>query len=82
MLHSAGKVGPNVSADSQHFFQSDADIAFQNKKSLKKKDFEKAGQPIATSSKVLGLLLTRDKSVYVAESGFIAKKIHLEVCFL
>ncbi len=80
---SESPLGPNVSSEANNFFQSDADIAFHNKKSLKKKQVEKKGQPIMMSSKVLCMLLdpakTEFKSAFVGESGFIIKRLNLNV---
>ena len=77
MLHSQVG-GANISTDAQHFFQTDTDLLNDFKKQEKKKKVAKAGNPIATSSKVLCLLMS-DSGAFVGESGYLAKKIDLNV---
>ena len=85
MLQEAAKTGygPNVSTDAQNFFQSDIDIANLQKKEAKREALGEAGDPLTLPSKVLCLALSNAQDgpwVYVGESGFVARKMHREVC--
>jgi hypothetical protein len=84
MLQEAAKTGygPNISSDAKHFFQSDIDIANLQKKEAKKQSLGDAGDPPPIPSKVLCLALSNAPDgpwVYVGESGFVVRKVHLEV---
>lgn len=103
-------LGPNYSADPEHLFQSDADIARQQRRK-EKADFQKSlttdtttnpnpaqpdaatlGCPINAGSKVLALTLAKidtalatslddiasGAEIYVGESGFVARRLHLK----
>jgi len=76
---------PNISNKSSDFFESDADIAKRLAKDKKSKEVEKLGEPIQITSKVLSMKLVQaenPKYAYVTESGFIIRKINLEVILL
>ncbi|CAG8689906.1 22629_t:CDS:2 [Dentiscutata erythropus] len=71
--------GPQIGTSANNFFQSDRDIAIQERRA--KKQQNKTGDPIECTSKVLCMILPEkiDDSdyAYIGESGFIAKKINL-----
>ncbi|CAG8627636.1 24816_t:CDS:2 [Cetraspora pellucida] len=71
--------GPQIGTSANNFFQSDQDIAIQERKF--KKQQNKAGDPIECTSKVLCMILTEKTDnfdyAYIGESGFIAKKVNL-----
>ncbi len=79
----AGQVpaGPQVGTSADNFFQSDSDLAAQERRATKRGN--KVGDPIECTSKVLCLLLPEkaedSEYAYIGESGFIAKKINLLV---
>jgi hypothetical protein len=74
-------VGPHISNSADHFFQSDSDLAVQERRTAKWGN--KAGDPIKCTSKVLCLILSEkaedSEYAYIGESGFIAKRINLQV---
>lgn len=77
--------------DVGNLFQSDRDLETAAKRANKKAAAEKSGNPISCTSKILDLqIVDKDvfglgnrksdlEEVYVAESGFIAKKINIKV---
>jgi len=71
----------NVSNQASDFFESDAEIAKRLAKDKKSKEVENLGEPIKITSKVLNMTLVKGenpKYAYVAESGFLIRKINLE----
>ncbi|CAB4442050.1 unnamed protein product [Rhizophagus irregularis] len=72
-------VGPQIGNSADHFFQSDSDLATQERRTAKREN--KAGDPIECTSKVLCLVLSEkaeeSEYAYIGESGFIAKRINL-----
>jgi WD40 repeat protein len=82
MLHQDDMpVGPNISNDNEHFFQSDADLIAAKNRALKKAAFGTAGAPITMASKVLSLTLLPGQSeatAFVGESGFSLAQLNLE----
>jgi len=72
----------NISNKGSDFFESDADIAKRLAKDKKSKEVEKLGEPIQITSKVLSMKLVQaenPKYAYITESGFIIRKVNLEV---
>ena len=76
------QVGPQIGNSADNFFQSDNDLAVQERRYAKREN--KAGDPIECTSKVLCLLLSEkagdSEYAYIGESGFVAKRINLLVC--
>ncbi|ORX85907.1 WD40 repeat-like protein [Anaeromyces robustus] len=71
----------NVSNQASDFFETDAEIEKRLAKDKKSKEVENLGEPIKITSKVLNMTLVRGenpKYAYVAESGFLIRKINLE----
>ena len=66
----------NVASEAGSFFQTDAELKKQKEKEAKYNYTE--GDCIQLNTKALALLVT-GKYAYVAESGFSAKRINLEV---
>ena len=75
-------VVPQIGNSADSFFQSDSDLAAQERRNVKREN--NAGDPIECTSKVLCFLLSEKvedfEYAYIGESGFIAKKINLLVC--
>jgi len=72
----------NISNKGSDFFESDAEIAKRLAKDKKSKEVEQLGEPIKITSKVLNMKLVQGenpKYAYIAESGFIVRKVNLEV---
>ncbi|KAI9022771.1 WD40-repeat-containing domain protein [Phycomyces nitens] len=67
----------NIGTEAGNFFQTDQDIAKQKLKAEKYNYI--VGDAIKLSSKGLDLIVVDDNYAYVAESGFIAKRINLKV---
>ena len=78
---SYGDIGPNISNQSDHFFQSDRDLAKQASRDAKFAKSPKAGSPILLPSKVLAMVTPENQSsyVYLAESGGTIRKLDLQV---
>lgn len=75
---------PNISKESSDFFQTDKDLENEVRIQQKQQKFKNAGNPVKTPSKILYIEPIVDvftgkhlDFVYVAESGFIARKIEL-----
>ncbi|KAF7725244.1 hypothetical protein EC973_000332 [Apophysomyces ossiformis] len=67
----------NIAAEAGNFFQTDAELAKQKEKEAKYN--YTIGDCIKLSSKGLALMIVDEgKYAYVAESGFLAKRINLE----
>lgn len=68
----------NIANEAGSFFQTDAELKKQKEKEAKYNYTE--GKCIQLSTKALGLIVLQSgKYAYVAESGFNAKRINLEV---
>ncbi|RUS22958.1 WD40-repeat-containing domain protein [Jimgerdemannia flammicorona] len=68
----------NISSDPDHFFQSDADVERQKARAAKY-NYD-IGDPIKIGTKVLALKIVDDgANAYIAEAGFVARKINLKV---
>lgn len=68
----------NIGTEAGNFFQSDAEIQKQKEKQAKYNYTE--GDAIQLSTKALALIVVQDGAyAYVAESGFHAKRINLQV---
>ena len=68
----------NIANEAGSFFQTDAELKKQKEKEAKYNYTE--GECIQLSTKALGLIVLQSgKYAYVAESGFNAKRINLEV---
>jgi len=71
----------NISNKGSDFFETDAEIAKRLAKDKKSKEVEDLGEPIKITSKVLNMKLVQGenpKYAYIAESGFIIRKVNLE----
>ncbi|RUP42967.1 WD40-repeat-containing domain protein [Jimgerdemannia flammicorona] len=67
----------NISSDPDHFFQSDADVERQKARAAKY-NYD-IGDPIKIGTKVLALKIVDDgANAYIAEAGFVARKINLK----
>jgi hypothetical protein len=69
--------GPNVTEDTDYLFQSDRDLALQNKRKEKQENLKSLGSPLTLSSKILYFEFISPTELITAQSGYIAQKIDL-----
>ena len=71
------------SPDTDHLFQSDAQLEKSSTRQAKAERTARAGSPIQISSKPLDLVIHGDQHgetfAWTAESGFVARKLNLKV---
>jgi hypothetical protein len=69
--------GPNVTEDIDYLFQSDRDLALQNKRKEKQENLKSLGSPVTLASKILYFEFISPTELITAQSGYIAQKIDL-----
>ncbi len=76
-----------LSNDAENFFQSDRDLQLQQKRNDKKESVgASAGDPKTMPSKIIDIefvdALGQSALAFLAESGFVARKVDMSVCIV